>query len=80
MIKTLDDFADSYLLKVPEAAECLRIGCDLVYELVARSELPAIRLGRKIRLPAFGLKQWISQQAGLPLPEAAGLSSERQQH
>jgi excisionase family DNA binding protein len=65
MPTSLDKFLDFEMLKVPEAARCLRISSDLVYELVARRELPAIRLGRKIRLPAFGLKQWIRQPAGL---------------
>jgi excisionase family DNA binding protein len=80
MLQTLEDFPDSYLLKVSEAADCLRVGRDLVYELVARGELPAIRLGRKIRLPVFGLKHWIKQKTGLSMPTPAGLSSLRQEH
>ena len=62
--RSLDNFADYELLTVPEVAECLRIGEDLAYELVARGDLPSVRLGRKIRLPAFGLKQWIIRASG----------------
>jgi excisionase family DNA binding protein len=62
-LRCLDDFSDYDLLTVPEVAECLRIGEDLVYELVARGDLPSVRLGRKIRLPAFGLKQWIVRES-----------------
>jgi excisionase family DNA binding protein len=73
--RSLDDFADYELLKVPEVAECLRISEDLVYELVARGELPAVRLGRKIRLPAFGLKQWIVRASGASPDGAPGVVS-----
>jgi excisionase family DNA binding protein len=77
---SLDSFTDFEMLKVAEAAHCLRISSDLVYELVARGGLPAIRLGRKIRLPAFGLKHWIKQQAGLSTAEPEGVPSPHQQH
>ncbi|MBI1884765.1 MAG: helix-turn-helix domain-containing protein [Deltaproteobacteria bacterium] len=57
------------LLTVPQAAELLQISCDLAYQLVARGELPHIRLGmagRVIRVPRFGLEQWIAREAGVP--------------
>ena len=50
---------DVQLLTVPEAARLLRIGRNLAYELVARGELPAVRLGRVIRVPRASLEQWI---------------------
>ena len=56
----------SLLLTVSEAARVLRISRNLAYELVARGELPAVRLGRIIRVPRFGLESWITRQAGLP--------------
>ncbi len=40
------------VLTVPEAAALLRISRRHVYELVRRGELPAIRLGRVVRIPA----------------------------
>ena len=35
-------------LSVPEVAELLRISRAFAYELVARRELPALRLGRRL--------------------------------
>lgn len=62
----------SLLLTVPEAARLLRISRGLAYELIAEGKLPAVRLGRVIRVPRHSLEQWIGRQAGLPqaVPEA----------
>ena len=51
------------LLTVPETARLLRIGRNTVYELVARGELPAVRLGRVIRIPRHRLLAWIDAQS-----------------
>ena len=61
---------EALLLTVAEAARLLRIGRGLCYDLVARGELPAVRLGRVIRVPRFALEQWIARQAGLPIDNA----------
>jgi excisionase family DNA binding protein len=53
---------DALLLTVREAAALLRISQDLGYELIRRNELPAIRLGRVIRVPRFALEQWIARR------------------
>ena len=55
---------DERLLTVPEAASMLRIGRNLAYELVARGELPALRLGRVIRIPRGALNDWVRESAG----------------
>jgi excisionase family DNA binding protein len=78
-LRTLDDYSANELLTVPETAQVLRISRDLVYELIHRRELPAIRLGRKIRVPAFGLRQWIASQAGVSAPSPS-LPLSRQSH
>ena len=49
------------LLTVPEAANRLRISRNLAYELVARGELPHLRLGRVIRVPTVILEAWIER-------------------
>ena len=54
----------SELLTVPEAARLLRISRNLAYELVARKEIPASRLGRVMRVPRHGLAAWLNAQAG----------------
>ncbi|MCZ2109417.1 MAG: helix-turn-helix domain-containing protein [Dehalococcoidia bacterium] len=51
------------LLTVPETARILRISRNLAYELVARNEIPAIRLGRVIRVSRYSLNEWIASQA-----------------
>ena len=53
----------SELLTVPEAAQLLRISRNLAYELVARQQLPSVRLGRVIRVPRTSLDEWIASQA-----------------
>ena len=57
----MDD--ETLLLTVPEAAKMLRIGRNLAYELVARGELPAVRLGRAIRIPRDVLHDWVRESA-----------------
>lgn len=37
-------------LKVPEVAEVLRIARSRAYELVADGEIPAVRIGRSVRV------------------------------
>lgn len=59
--KTVND--DTRLMTVPEAAKLLRISRNLAYELVARGEIPAIRLGRVIRVPRGTLEKWLMEGA-----------------
>jgi excisionase family DNA binding protein len=42
---------------VDEAAYLLKISRGLTYELVARGELPAIRLGRRIVIPRVAMEE-----------------------
>jgi len=61
---------------VTEAANVLGISRALAYELVARDELPSIRLGRRIVIPAAALKavleeQWIRTSTTNPRDQAA---------
>ena len=56
---------EQLLLTVPEVAKVLRIGRNLAYELVARGEIPCVRLGRKIRVPRSSLERWLEREAGL---------------
>lgn len=63
------------MLTVRETAEYLRISTDTAYELIARNELPHLRLGRVIRVPRFGLEQWIARESGLPLSAPAEVTS-----
>jgi len=53
---------EKWLLKPTEAAEVLGIGRSLIYELIAMGEIPSVRLGRCLRVPAESLQQWIRER------------------
>ena len=61
------------LLTVPETARLLRISRNLAYELVARGELPAVRLGRVIRIPRSELDDWLERSVAKPERPATAL-------
>ena len=48
-------------LSVPEVAELLRISRAFAYELVARRELPALRLGRRLVVSRQAIEALLSQ-------------------
>ena len=48
------------LLRVEEAARLLRIGRSKLYQLLARGELPVVRIGRSVRIPRRALEEWIA--------------------
>lgn len=50
------------LMRVEEAADVLQIGRTKVYELMARHELPVVRIGRSVRIPRRRLQEWIVQR------------------
>ena len=54
------------LLTVAEAAALLRISRNAAYELVSRHELPALRLGRTIRIPRHALETKIINASVVP--------------
>jgi excisionase family DNA binding protein len=45
-------------LRIPEAAERLALGRSTVYRLIASGELPAVKIGTAIRIPATALASW----------------------
>jgi excisionase family DNA binding protein len=53
---------DRLTLTVDEAAQVLGISRALAYELVARGELPSLRLGRRIVVPRRALDLLLSQK------------------
>jgi len=67
------------LLRPVEAAEAIGIGRSKVYELLAKGELPSVRIGGAVRVPVDRLKEWVEAkvvpgrkspspaQPGLPL-------------
>lgn len=51
------------LLRVEEAAEMLGLGRTTVYEMAKDNQLPVLRVGRALRIPLDGLRQWIDEHA-----------------
>lgn len=50
---------ENELLTVSEAARRLSLGRATTYQLAQRGELPVIRVGRAVRIPARALEEWI---------------------
>lgn len=55
-------------ITVEEAARAVGIGRSKAYELCATGEWPTIRIGRAVRVPLDGLKQWVAEHAQLTEP------------
>lgn len=49
-------------LKVPEVAKVLRIARSRAYELVANGEIPAVKIGRSVRISRRDLDRWLEGQ------------------
>ena len=47
------------LLRIEEAADRLSLGRSKTYALVQQGEIPSIRIGRSVRVPALELDRWI---------------------
>lgn len=52
---------DKLTYSVPETAKLLGISRALAYELVARNQLPAIRLGRRLLVPRHAIETLLQQ-------------------
>lgn len=48
------------VMKVDEVAKFLRINRGLVYEMVRQKKIPAIRLGRAIRIPKLAVVKLVN--------------------
>ena len=49
-------------MRPDEVQAILRIGRSKVYEMIARGELPVVRIGRAVRIPRDGLGLWIAER------------------
>lgn len=53
-----DTMQNLVLLRMEEAARRLALGRATLYEIVARGEIPVVRVGRAIRIPVAALDDW----------------------
>ena len=56
-------YQDRLLLRPREVAVATGLSRSMVYELINRGELPAIRVGKSVRVPVADLQDWIREQA-----------------
>ena len=56
------EWSERLLLRLPEVASLLGVGRSTVYELVQRGDLPAVHVGRAVRIPSAALQRWVEQQ------------------
>lgn len=59
------------LLRVSEISERLGITNQRTWELIRRGMLPAVRIGRQVRVDEDALEEWI-RQGGCALPDCEG--------
>jgi len=58
--------AGPWLLDTRDVARLLGIGRTKTFQLIASGELPSIRLGRCVRVPAAALHSWIGSKTKSP--------------
>ncbi len=56
---TIPDPRERPTLSIEEAAELLGIGRSAAYECARRSQLPTLRLGRRLRVPTAELRRLV---------------------
>ncbi len=49
-------------LKVPEVARIIRVARSRAYELVANGTIPAVKIGRSVRVSRKELERWLEEQ------------------
>ena len=52
------------VLTVPEVAAELQIPASTVYDLIRRGVIPAVRVGKRLRVPKRRLEDWINGRQG----------------
>ena len=52
------------LLRAEDVQQALGLCRSKVYEMMASGELPTVRVGRAVRVPADRLRLWISSKIG----------------
>ncbi len=56
---------DTLLLRAEEVQKVLGLGRSKVYEMMAAGELPTVRIGRSVRVPAAALAEWVKSRIAL---------------
>lgn len=51
------------ILTIPEVARYLKMSKSKIYSLVAREEIPHLKIGRNVRIRRKDLQAWIEKQS-----------------
>ena len=51
------------LIKPGEAAELLGVSRSTIYQLLGSGEVPSVRVGKLLRVPAAALEQWVRERS-----------------
>jgi excisionase family DNA binding protein len=62
---------DSEMYTVQEVARMLRVSRNFVYGLIQKNALPAIRVGRQLRVPKRDFEHWIMVRTAGPATEGS---------
>ena len=62
------------LLRAEEAAKLLALGRSTVFQLLATGELPAVRVGRAVRVRRVDLERWIEERARAAAEPTGGVA------
>lgn len=54
------------IMTIPEVAKYLKMSRSKVYYLVARKEIPHIRIGRNVRIHEKDLEKWLEKHRSQP--------------
>jgi excisionase family DNA binding protein len=54
-----NDNMEILLLRVSETAKLIGLGKSKTYDLIAKGEIPSLRIGRSVRVPADKLRAWV---------------------
>lgn len=52
------------LIRVTEAAEILGVSRGTVFNMIARGDIPIVKIGRATRVPVAALRSWVERQTG----------------
>lgn len=55
--------AEPMLLTPAEMAAKLGVGRTTAYQLIASGEIPVVRIGRLVRIPVDGLREWTQRRS-----------------
>ena len=60
---------DRLLLRPDEVQRALGLGRSKTYQMMATGELPVVRIGRSVRVPAEALRRWVEEKINIPETE-----------